>query len=79
MLASINYTRADLWSSGSIAFEIFGLENPFMVHTRGSKAMLDSSSYKDANIPRLPKEIPGAVRRLVRDILRRNPKNVSGF
>ena len=43
----------------------------------GGKALLDSATYKDYNIPRLPKDIPSPIRRLLLDVLRRNHRNVS--
>ena len=38
MFASIDYSKADVWSAGAIAYELFGATNPFYTHRpKGSK------------------------------------------
>jgi len=62
---SINYERADLWTAGSIAYEIFGGENPFY--------KMDSRTYKETSLPRMAPQTPRLVQRLVRSLLARSP------
>ncbi|XP_042893579.1 serine/threonine-protein kinase Pink1, mitochondrial-like [Penaeus japonicus] len=77
-LRPVNYSHADLWAVGTLSYEMYGLENPFChIHpSTGSKQQpLDSFNYKESQLPRLPKSVPPAVRHLIHDLLRRNPRN----
>ncbi|XP_037684239.1 serine/threonine-protein kinase PINK1, mitochondrial [Choloepus didactylus] len=66
--AVIDYSKADAWAVGAIAYEIFGLSNPFygqgMTH-------LESRSYQEAQLPALPESVPLDTRQLVRSLLQR--------
>lgn len=76
LLRYINYSQSDLWAAGAIAYEIYGLENPFFPSQRGTKQkLLDSASYRESQLPRLPKSVPTSVKHLIHDLLRRNPRN----
>uniref|UniRef100_M3ZC72 Serine/threonine-protein kinase PINK1, mitochondrial n=1 Tax=Nomascus leucogenys TaxID=61853 RepID=M3ZC72_NOMLE len=66
--AVIDYSKADAWAVGAIAYEIFGLVNPFYGQ---DKAHLESRSYQEAQLPTLPKLVPPDVRQLVRALLQR--------
>nr|XP_028694360.1 serine/threonine-protein kinase PINK1, mitochondrial isoform X2 [Macaca mulatta] len=66
--AVIDYSKADAWAVGAIAYEIFGLVNPF--YSQG-KAHLESRSYQEAQLPALPESVPPDVRQLVRALLQR--------
>lgn len=44
LFSFINYEKADVWAVGAIAYEIFGLDNPF--YCSQSKKSLDSRSYR---------------------------------
>ncbi|XP_075407718.1 serine/threonine-protein kinase PINK1, mitochondrial isoform X2 [Tenrec ecaudatus] len=66
--AVIDYSKADVWAVGAIAYEIFGLSNPF--YSRGP-AHLESRSYQEAQLPALPESVPADTRRLVRSLLQR--------
>lgn len=66
--AVINYSKADAWAVGTIAYEIFGLANPF--YGQGG-AHLESRSYQEAQLPALPESVPLDVRQLVRSLLQR--------
>ncbi|XP_059093960.1 serine/threonine-protein kinase Pink1, mitochondrial-like [Tigriopus californicus] len=68
---SINYDKADVWACGAIAYEIFGMANPFYQDNH----KLLNMHYKSKQLPSLPEDIPDIVNNLVRDLLRRNPKN----
>lgn len=83
--AVLNYAKADLWACGAIAYEIFGLQNPFysasagMARARGEQTFsLKNSNYKDEDLPALSDECPQLVQQLIYNILSPNPsKRVS--
>lgn len=64
----IDYSKADAWAVGAIAYEIFGQPNPFY-----SPAGLESRNYQEKQLPQLPASSPEHVRLVVRLLLRRNP------
>ncbi|CAK9817994.1 Serine/threonine-protein kinase Pink1, mitochondrial [Anthophora plagiata] len=67
---SINYTKADLWTVGTIAYEIFGMKNPF--HGDKENASLKNHNYKEQDLPALPSEVPTIVSALIKNLLSRN-------
>lgn len=67
-LAWIDYGRADVWAVGALCYPLWGLPLPF-----GAGA-LDSRSYQEEDLPPLPREVPPAIRALVRGMLRRDPQ-----
>lgn len=71
----LNYTKSDLWAAGAIAYEIFGMHNPFY-GGRGYER-LKSNTYKEEDLPDLPKTVPPIVRALVKNLLSPNPNRVS--
>lgn len=80
LIQSVNFSQSDLWATGALAYEIYGQENPFCgpqqeVSKKKQKA-LNSATYKESQLPRLSKRAPPAVRHLIHDLLRRNPRNV---
>ncbi|KAL4623772.1 serine/threonine-protein kinase PINK1, mitochondrial-like [Arapaima gigas] len=66
----IDYSKADAWAVGAIAYEIFGQRNPF--YTTGPNG-LDSRKYEEKQLPLLPSYVPTDTRVVVRLLLRRNP------
>uniref|UniRef100_A0A131YUD8 non-specific serine/threonine protein kinase n=1 Tax=Rhipicephalus appendiculatus TaxID=34631 RepID=A0A131YUD8_RHIAP len=66
LLSIIDYRRADLWAAGTLAYELYGAPNPFYD--------LDSRSYAESDLPQPPGAMPPVVQALVRDMLRRDPK-----
>ncbi|XP_008263991.3 serine/threonine-protein kinase PINK1, mitochondrial [Oryctolagus cuniculus] len=66
----IDYSKADAWAVGAIAYEIFGLANPFYGQGR---ARLESRSYQEAQLPALPPSVPPDARQLVKSLLQREP------
>ncbi|XP_043429880.1 serine/threonine-protein kinase PINK1, mitochondrial isoform X1 [Prionailurus bengalensis] len=66
--AVIDYGKADAWAVGALAYEIFGLSNPFYGQGR---AHLESRSYQEAQLPALPRSVPLEARQLVRSLLQR--------
>lgn len=71
----LNYTKADLWAAGAIAYEIFGCKNPFYENTKTSKK-LRNTDYNEEDLPDLPEDIPRVIRALVKNLLRRNTSRV---
>jgi len=69
---NINYYRSDLWTAGTLAYQIFGAENPFYGQ---SSASLDSRTYTTSNLPPLPNTTPFLVKMLVHSMLARSPGN----
>lgn len=68
---SLNYSKADLWTAGTIAYEIFGLRNPFS-GTAKEKSMLKNYDYNEEDLPPLPESVPIIIQALIRNILTRN-------
>ncbi|XP_055357140.1 serine/threonine-protein kinase Pink1, mitochondrial-like [Paramacrobiotus metropolitanus] len=66
LLSIIDYSRADLWSIGTIAYEIFAGYNPFFE----GEVKLNSASYDEAALPDLDDE---PLNNLIQAILRRDP------
>lgn len=67
----LNYTKADLWAVGTIAYEIFNCQNPFY-----GKDRLKNFNYKEQDLPKLPDEVPTVIQALVANLLKRNPNKV---
>ncbi|XP_017881415.1 serine/threonine-protein kinase PINK1, mitochondrial [Ceratina calcarata] len=67
---SINYTKADLWTVGTIAYELFGAKNPF--HGEKSGASLKNHDYKEADIPPLPSHVAPIISALIKNLLSRS-------
>ncbi len=66
MFSRINYSKADLWAVGTLAFEIFGQDNPFY---HG----LDSRDYILDDLPMLSEQAPLILHHLVRAMLEIKP------
>ncbi|EPQ03626.1 Serine/threonine-protein kinase PINK1, mitochondrial [Myotis brandtii] len=64
----IDYSKADAWAVGALAYEIFGLPNPF--YGEGG-VYLESRSYQETQLPTLPESVPLDARQLVRSLLQR--------
>ena len=69
----IDYSKADAWAVGTLAYEIFGLSNPF--YGQGG-AHLESRSYQEAQLPAMPESVPLDARQLVRSLLQREARKV---
>ncbi|XP_027697273.1 serine/threonine-protein kinase PINK1, mitochondrial [Vombatus ursinus] len=65
----IDYSKADAWAVGAIAYEIFGLPNPFYGHGR---TQLESRSYHESQLPALPENVSLDARQLVKALLQRD-------
>jgi serine/threonine protein kinase len=73
--ATIDYTMADVWAAGAIAYEIFGMQNPFYARTAEGKAVMDSRTYTCSDLPHLPEPTPPIVTHLVHAMLQRTPRH----
>jgi len=62
---SICYEKSDLWSAGTLAYQIYGADNPFY--------SLDSRRYSVSELPPLPSTSPSVISCLVRAILEPSP------
>lgn len=62
----LDYSKADLWAVGALAYEMFGGSNPFY-------AQLNSASYREEDLPPLPYGVPADLQRLISQMLRRDP------
>ncbi|XP_062889010.1 serine/threonine-protein kinase PINK1, mitochondrial [Mobula hypostoma] len=69
--ASIDYSKSDAWTVGTLAYEILGLPNPFYPHGMN---YLESRSYEENKLPPLPDYVHRNVRRVVKLLLCRDPK-----
>ncbi|XP_069039888.1 serine/threonine-protein kinase PINK1, mitochondrial [Lepisosteus oculatus] len=67
----IDYSKADAWAVGAIAYEICGQRNPF--YMPGAEG-LESRTYQEQQLPPLPSSIPAEVHLVVGLLLRRNPR-----
>lgn len=78
--AVLNYSKSDLWATGAIAYEIFGKPNPFYNVQNDDPAnqqkALKNVDYNEADLPDLGDDVPIIIRRLVENMLQRNPNKV---
>ncbi|CAB3411215.1 unnamed protein product [Caenorhabditis bovis] len=63
----VDFEMADTWAAGGLAYEIFTRSNPFY-------QKLDSKTYLEVDLPKLPHRIHFVARDVVRDLLKRNPE-----
>lgn len=75
----LDYSKSDLWACGTIGYEIFGSYNPFYGHRTNNdvtvNAPLKSSTYKETDLPVLNSNTPLIVKKLIFNLLQRNPNN----
>lgn len=76
----LDYSKSDLWACGAIAYEVFGSLNPFYHYPNEEDTidaqlapLLKSASYRDDELPSINENTPNLVRKLIENILRRNP------
>lgn len=68
LFSFVNYTKSDVWTVGAIAYELFGLENPFYQTVRNTR-------YSVAELPALDTRVPKCMRRLVAKLLEPEPSD----
>lgn len=66
----IDFSRADLWASATVAIEILTNINPFYER-------LHSKKYHEDDLPILPTAVPYSIRKLLPLALKREIKEVS--
>ncbi|XP_061591185.1 serine/threonine-protein kinase PINK1, mitochondrial isoform X2 [Cololabis saira] len=66
--AVIDYSKADAWAVGAIAYEILGQQNPFY-----GAVGLQSAKYQEQQLPALPSGAPADVQLVVQLLLRTDP------
>merc|ERR1712223_1182085 len=71
LFSFIDYSKADVWSTGTLAYEIFGLKNPFY-YTKQNRG-LDSRSYEMSDLPTLEDFAPKIIEHLINNMLEKNP------
>lgn len=64
----INYTKADLWTVGTIAYEIFGTKNPFYSEN-DEEVALKNYSYTESELPTLPDNVPPIINAVIKNAL----------
>ncbi|XP_039282658.1 serine/threonine-protein kinase PINK1, mitochondrial [Nilaparvata lugens] len=69
----IDYSKADAWAAGSIAYEILSEHgNPFYRTQANAKQALKNTTYAEADLPDLdPTEVPPIMARLIQSLLAR--------
>uniref|UniRef100_A0A336K9G6 non-specific serine/threonine protein kinase n=1 Tax=Culicoides sonorensis TaxID=179676 RepID=A0A336K9G6_CULSO len=68
----LDYSKSDLWACGTIAYEIFGQQNPFYCSSNASSVALKNLNYSVEELPQMNDEVPFIVRKLIADILQPN-------
>ncbi|CAJ0960226.1 unnamed protein product, partial [Mesorhabditis belari] len=63
----IDFSMADTWATGGLAYEIYTRRNPFYHR-------LKSATYGEEELPDLPEPVTFTVKKVVRDLLKRDPK-----
>lgn len=78
----LDYSKSDLWACGAIAYEIFDSVNPFYGQSKADEPtesplqpILKSAKYQDEQLPPLDENVPVIVRKLIKNILQRNPNH----
>lgn len=74
----INYSKSDAWAAGAIAYELFGMENPFYSSSSDTRPPLNNVSYTEEDLPPLPERVPVTVANLIHNLLVRNPSKRLG-
>nr|CAD7572871.1 unnamed protein product [Timema californicum] len=69
---SINYSKSDAWAVGALAYEIFGMDNPFYANAGNVKPLLRNVTYSENDLPHLPLSVPTIAANVVAALLSRN-------
>lgn len=69
----IDYSKADAWAAGSIAYEILSVHgNPFYrTQAASSKQVLKNTTYTESDLPEFDTEVPEVMARLIQSLLAR--------
>lgn len=79
MFATIDYSKADLWTVGTLAYEIFTGKNPFyrQFDQKSTDTVLRNTTYTEDMLPELPSEVPSVIEQLIKALLVKNPSEVN--
>jgi serine/threonine protein kinase len=66
----LDYSKSDLWASGSLFYEFFSQSNPFF------HGKLQQDNYDDEKLPSISSITSPILERLIHSILRKNPEKV---
>ncbi|CAG2057163.1 unnamed protein product, partial [Timema podura] len=69
---SIDYSKSDAWAVGALAYEIFGMDNPFYANAGNRKPLLRNVTYSENDLPHLPLSVPTIAANVVAALLNRN-------
>lgn len=67
--AWLDYRKSDIWTAGTLVYEIFGEENPFY------KGPLNSRTYDEKDLSPLPSQVPYALQKLTKLLLKKDPSS----
>lgn len=67
--AWLDYRKSDIWTAGTLVYEIFGEENPFY------KGPLNSRTYDEKDLSPLPSRVPYALQKLTKLLLKKDPSS----
>lgn len=67
--AWLDYRKSDIWTAGTLVYEIFGDENPFY------KGPLNSRTYDEKDLSPLPSRVPYALQKLTKLLLKKDPSS----
>ncbi len=77
MFSSIDYSKADVWTAGTLAYEIFTQQNPFYEYkSLSERKALKNTTYSEYMLPELPADVPPLICRVIRGLLVKNPAKV---
>lgn len=69
--SSLNYNKSDAWAVGTMAYELFGVENPFY----DKSLKLNSVDYKESDLPPLPEDVPQVIGSVISNLLIKSTSN----
>lgn len=75
LFSYIDYSKADAWAAGTIAFELLSDRgNPFYQSAGG--VPLRNTTYVESELPEMDDSVPPVIVRLVQALLTRKPSRV---
>lgn len=68
LFSFINYSKSDVWTAATIAYELFGHKNPFYESIR-------NTNYTANDLPEIDSTVPEVLRNLIRKMLEVEPSS----